>query len=172
MKKILSIVGFFSCLQLGMAQTEARFSAEVAKTTVGVGKKLKVVFSLENAKGSQFEAPDFVGLEVVSGPNVSSNVSIINGEVSQSTQYTYYLVAQKQGKYEVPSAGIKVGKQVLRTEAIPITVTASDDTVDEEDESTMLRSRDPFSDFFGRGQQAEPTRPQEPIKKKRATSRL
>jgi hypothetical protein len=176
MKKILFIIGFFSFINVAFAQEEASFTAEINKTTIGVGKKIKVTFTLKDATGSQFEAPDFEGFEVLSGPNVSSSMSIMNGDVTQSSAYTYYVVAQKVGKLEIPSAAIKVGKKTLRTAAIPITVVAqSDDDTEETDESNqnqMFQMVDPFADFFDRSQMPEATPKTEAPKKKRATTRM
>jgi hypothetical protein len=176
MKKILLIIGFFSFIQVGFAQEEAIFTAEINKTTIGIGKKIKVTFTLKDATGIQFEAPDFEGFEVLGGPNVSSSMSIMNGDVSQSSAYTYYVSAKKVGKLEIPSAAIKVGKKTLRTAAIPITVVAqSDDDTEDEDENKqnqMFRMADPFADFFGRGQMPEATPKTEAPKKKRATTRM
>ncbi len=174
MKKILFIIGFFSFINMGFAQEEASFTAEINKTNIGVGKKIKVTFTLKNAAGSHFESPDFKGFDVLSGPNVSSSMSIMNGDVTQSSVYTYYIMAQKVGKFEIPSASIKVGKKELYTAPIPITVVAQSDDLDEDeaDQNQPFLMKDPFTDFFGRSQMPEATPRTETPKKKRATTRM
>ncbi len=82
------------------------------KPTVRVGETFQVVYQL-NAEAGSFERPDFGGLEVLSGPNVSSssNISFINGHMSQSytVTYSFYVQAPKEGTYTIGPAAVKVG---------------------------------------------------------------
>jgi BatD DUF11 like domain len=116
---LLSVATLFSTKLLAQ---EAKFTVEVNRNEVAVGKRFKVIFTLENANGSNFELPKMDNFEVVSGPNVSSSFSMMNGETTQSMRYTYYMVAQTIGSFPIPSATIKVGKEKLRTEPIVIKV--------------------------------------------------
>ncbi|HQU59953.1 MAG TPA: BatD family protein, partial [Saprospiraceae bacterium] len=95
MKRIALLVA--ACFLLAgsplVAQENARFSVEVSSDSILMGNYFKVVFTLENANGEQFEAPLFQGFDVVSGPSFSSSISVINGQTSQKVSYTYYLQA-------------------------------------------------------------------------------
>lgn len=172
MKKFFFVVAFFLMLKNGVAQESPVFSAEINKTNVSVGQKIKVTYTLKDAKGDAFEDPDFKDFEVLSGPNVSSNMSIMNGNVSQSMSYTYYVAPKREGIFELPSAAIKVGKKTLRTAPIAITVLAKSENSEDEEEVEDLRTNDPFADFFGRRTMPETMPKAEPTKKKRATSRM
>jgi hypothetical protein len=53
-----------------------------------------------------FRAPDFRGLTVLSGPNQSSSMQIINGAVSSTVTYSYVLVAPSVGTFTIGSSSL------------------------------------------------------------------
>ncbi len=143
---ILSVALFFNTKAVAQ---EAKFTVEVSRNEVAVGKRFKVTFTLENANGSNFDLPQMDNFEVVSGPNVSSSFSMMNGETTQSMRYTYYMVAPNIGSFSIPSATIKVGKEKLRTEPIAIRVLEKTEKskTDSEEEEQGEQSFDPFKGF-------------------------
>lgn len=87
-------------------QAEAgRFVTTVTPGSVNVGDRIQVVFTLQGA-GKNFKAPSFQDFNVLMGPSQSSNVSIINGSVTQSISFTYYLEAVKEGTFKIGGAEI------------------------------------------------------------------
>jgi hypothetical protein len=74
-----------------------------------------VSFTLENAEGANFMPPAFDEFEVASGPNTSSSMSIMNGQVSQKVTYTYYLRPRDIGNYFIEPASIESDEGVLET---------------------------------------------------------
>jgi hypothetical protein len=111
---------------------DAKFSVKVSKTTVNTNTKFKVEFVLENAGNGQFQAPKFEDFTVVGGPNQSSQMSIMNGEVSQSMTYTYMLMPKKTGEFVLPAASMKLKNETLKTEKVKIKVTEPSDEDDDE----------------------------------------
>ena len=112
---------------------EAKFSVKVSKTTVKTNAKFNVEFILENAGGGQFQAPKFEDFTVVGGPNQSSQMSIMNGEMSQSMTYTYTLMPKKTGDFVLPAASMKLKNETLKSEKVKIKVTEPSDEDDDED---------------------------------------
>ena len=100
---------------------DVKFTASVSKTEVGTTEQFEVTFSL-NGNGDKFIAPGFSGFLVVSGPNVSQSMSIINGASSTSMAYSYDLVAVKPGTYTIGPATIVVNGKTLSTQPIKIKV--------------------------------------------------
>ena len=98
---------------------DIRFTASVNKTEVGTTEQFEVTFSV-NANGDHFTPPSFNGFLVVSGPNVSTSMSLINGSASSSMAYSYELVAVKEGTYTIGPATIVVNGKQLHTEPIKI----------------------------------------------------
>jgi len=52
------------------------FKQELSYDTVYMGNALQIKYSIQNANGD-FQAPDFDGFVIVSGPNVSSQPHIV-----------------------------------------------------------------------------------------------
>ena len=61
---------------------------------------------------------------VLSGPNQSTSMQIINGAVSASISYSYYLQPRNLGKYSIGSAKILYKDQEYKSEPIKIEVVA------------------------------------------------
>lgn len=98
-----------------------------APGAVEVGEQFRLQFVL-NAKGSGFKEPEIADFQVLSGPNQSSSSSIqwINGDMTQSVTntYTFILLAEKEGKFTIPSASIKAGGKTYESNPLTIEVVA------------------------------------------------
>ncbi|MBE0641567.1 MAG: protein BatD, partial [Bacteroidales bacterium] len=96
-----------------------------AKSQVVVGEQFRVVFTV-NGEGKDFRGPDFKGFSMLSGPNTSNSFStqIINGQISRSVSYsyTYYLLADQEGRFTVGSASISVNGNTYSSEPLVINV--------------------------------------------------
>lgn len=161
-------------------QENARFSVEVSTDSVLFGNYFQVQFTLENAQGTDFQAPDFTEFDIINGPNMSSSMSIMNGKVSQSVSYTYYLKPREIGNYYIHPASIKVGDKVLETNAKEVLVASNPDGIIQNPKNSQPQIGD---DWF-RGFDAMPRpdwleqmeRPQEPRqappKSKKKTTRI
>jgi hypothetical protein len=98
---------------------DAQLTASLNRTKVGAGESVFITFSI-NTNGSDFKAPAFPPeLRIISGPNQSTSMQWINGNMSQSISYSFGLLAQKEGKYTIKPATIKVnGKTIQSNEVI------------------------------------------------------
>lgn len=118
MKKKLTLIIGCVAFMMGshlMAQDGPKFTMEVSSDSVLMNNYFTVAFSLENAEGTNFLPPTFDEFEVVSGPNTSSSMSIMNGQVSQKVTYTYYLRPREIGNYYIEAASIESEEGVLET---------------------------------------------------------
>lgn len=123
MKRILLSLLFFTGITAGlMAQDGARFTVEVSTDSILFGNYFKVTFTLENARGNEFSAPDFSEFHVVSGPNQASSMSIVNGAMTQSISYSYYLEPKDIGNFYIQPASVAVEGQVMETLPIEVMV--------------------------------------------------
>lgn len=105
------------------AQKEARFTVSISSDSVLLGHYFSVTFTLENGNGRNFTPPEFApDFEVVGGPSTSTSMSIVNGDMTQSTSYTYYLRPRETGHYFVHAASIEAGKTTLETEPVEVLV--------------------------------------------------
>jgi hypothetical protein len=92
---------------------------------VSLGEQFEITFSI-NGNGSSFIGPPINGFAVLSGPNpsTSSNVQIINGQMSQtiSTSFSFYLQATQVGTFAIPGATITVNGKKYKSNALTIKV--------------------------------------------------
>lgn len=102
MKRIFILTLIFTSLGI-FAQKEASFSAKVNKDEVLMGNYIKIEFTLNNING-KFEAPQFEDFTIVSGPNTSSSMYVVNGKTSSKLTYTYYLKPKKEGEIFIENA--------------------------------------------------------------------
>lgn len=115
---LLFLLGFRS-----MAQ-DVQFSGS-SKPVVAVGETFALTYTL-NAQGANFRGPSISGFDVISGPNTSTTSSIraINGRTSMSITYTYayYLLASREGTFEIPAATVTVDNKMYRSNVVTIKV--------------------------------------------------
>lgn len=118
MKKITFILFLiFSVTQL-FAQ---KFTASASKARVAVGEQFQISFTL-NTNGSNFTPPLLNDFDVYSGPNQSTSMQFINGNMSQSLSLSYILAAKKEGQFVIASASINTSAGKLQSNPITIEV--------------------------------------------------
>ena len=121
MKKLFIILLLF-CSALTHAQ-QLKVSAD--KNPALVGEQILVQYSI-NTKAENFKSPNFSGLQVLSGPNPStqSSYSFVNGKSqrSGSTTYSFYLKAVKEGTYNISPAAIIVKGETITSKAYQLKV--------------------------------------------------
>lgn len=67
-------------------------------------------------------SPQSDGFVIISGPSQSSNIQIINGEMSASKTIQWRLAPTKTGKQEIKPVSVKYLRKVYRTKAVSVTV--------------------------------------------------
>ena len=95
-KNSISLFACFSLLFLlfTFQSTAQKFTAQTSKNQLAVGELFQISFTL-NASGSNFKAPNLNDFDVYSGPNQSTSMQIINGNMSQSISLSYMLSPKK-----------------------------------------------------------------------------
>ena len=100
-----------------------------APSIVEVGERFRVQYTVNSQDVSNFTYPKFDGFDVMYGPSTSqqSSFQYINGQMSQSSSYTYTftLMATKAGTYTIPPASVVVGGQTYKSQSLNIQVVAS-----------------------------------------------
>lgn len=123
-RRFFLIIAGLVIANLAFAQ-QVRFDAEASGTEVGVGVPFDVTFTLHNAKGSSFSPPSFGVLQVLSGPNMMTTSTFVNGAQSSSVGYSFTLVASKKGAVTIGPAKIIVKGQTLTTSPVKVNVSKS-----------------------------------------------
>jgi len=120
------IIKIFAALSIITSAASAQtFTASVDNTSVGVNDQFQIsfTFSGKDINGiKSFNPPNFNGFMVLSGPNQSTSMSIVNGAVSASATYSYYLQARSTGKFTIGAATINYSGKSFTSQPLEITV--------------------------------------------------
>ena len=118
----LSFILFLFCSPIIQAQT---LKVAADKNPAIVGEQILVQYSIDT-KAENFKSPNFNGLQVLSGPNPStqSSYTFVNGksQSSNSTTYSFYLKAIKEGIYNITPATITVNGKAISSNALVLNV--------------------------------------------------
>jgi hypothetical protein len=105
---------------------DATFTASVNSTKVQAGEQFQLTLIISGGDMNSvrnLKAPDFSQFVVISGPNQSTNMQWINGQVSATMSYSYILYARQPGKFTISSAAIEYKGKTLKSGPIQIEVT-------------------------------------------------
>lgn len=100
---------------------EISFTASVNRNPIGTNEQFSITFTI-NAQASNFQAPSFKDFNILSGPNQSTSMQFINGNMSQSVSFTYYLQAKSEGTYRIDPATIEVNGVKIKSNALTLNV--------------------------------------------------
>ncbi|MCM1311993.1 MAG: BatD family protein [Bacteroides sp.] len=121
---LIFIIGIIVTLSSAVAE-DITFTAS-APSTVEVGDKFRVQFTVNTQDVQNLKAPDFKGFEVVYGPSpsTSSSFQIINGHTSHqsSVTYTFVLLCDNAGTYTIESASIQAEGKTVRSKPLKVRV--------------------------------------------------
>ncbi len=127
------------------AKAQSTLSASVDKDQVAFGDYFQLTFTFEGAQGGKnLRPPAFNNFMVLSGPNQSTRMQIINGAVSSSISYTYILQPRDEGKFTIGSASIEAEGKKYQSQPITIEVvkgTAQPRSKRAENETPDIRSQ-------------------------------
>lgn len=124
----LQAVGYglalFFVLLTSQASTaqEIIFRATVNKNRVALNETFQITFTLENADGKNFTPPPFTDFYKLGGPNQSTSMQFINGNMSRSISFSYFLQPKSEGTFTISPATIEVQGRTLKTNSVTIEV--------------------------------------------------
>lgn len=163
----------FTCLIICfgslLLRSQSTFEVRVAADTILAGCPLEVAFTLKGGRSSDFTPPDFKGFRIQRGPNHASTFSMVNGNSSQSTTISYFLVAEQPGDIYIGPAFVKSGDQELETIPMKIKVLANPDGESRQYSLREEKLELPGFDIWGDDFPAPAPKPEE---KKRKTTKL
>lgn len=123
-KKLLWII-FLFITGIFLNSFAQDFNATVDRTTVGQYDRFQVYFTFNGSDingVSNFRPPSFQGFRVLSGPNQSTSMQIINGKVSGSLTFSYILQPTNIGEFTIGSASVDYNGKTYRTSPLKITI--------------------------------------------------
>lgn len=97
----------------------------VDKNPAIIGEQILIQYSIDG-KSENFKSPNFNGLQVLSGPNPStqSSYTFINGKAqsNSSTTYSFYVKAVKEGIFTISPASIKLDGKTIKSNPLKIRI--------------------------------------------------
>lgn len=152
-------------ISLGLMTVQAQditVKAQLYKDTVGSEEYIKISFVVENAQKVDFTAPTFKDFAEAVPTGTSTNVSFINGQMTQSMSYNYLLTHFGKGTYVIEPAIIEIKGEIFQSDILEVVVVETAKTPDPLSEMEKMRSRFgmdqlniDLEDFFNRMPQLE-----------------
>ena len=118
------VAALMMCWTVGAGQS-VKFEASVDRPSVGLGEQFTYILTLEGqvaGGGKNLQLPDLSKFHIMSGPNQSTSMQIINGAISSSVTYSYILQPKEMGTVTIGPAAIEAGGSVLKTSSVSIEV--------------------------------------------------
>ncbi|HWB62966.1 MAG TPA: BatD family protein, partial [Chitinophagales bacterium] len=137
---LMGMLGFFVAA-CNVAYGQAKFYITAPKS-VPVNQNFQVNVVLENANGSGLKAPSFNDFQLLSGPNTSTSMQWVNGNVTQSVTYSYILQPKQEGTFKIGKASIVVSGVTMESNELTVEVTKA-----AAQQQTQRRQRNPFDPF-------------------------
>lgn len=118
---ILNFILLFT--SVSMAQTTDSCYAK-APTEVGIGQSFK--YTVTTFEKGEVISSDFGRFELINGPNIgtSTSISMVNGHIDQTTQYTYtyYLSCEKEGEFSIPGVTFSFDGRLVKSNIVIVRV--------------------------------------------------
>jgi oxygen tolerance protein BatD len=140
---------------------EGVIRSDVDARKIGIEDQVQLTITVEGASTlpEEIAMPPLTNLRLVGGPGVSTQMSFVNGRVTQSRSWTYVLQPLAAGRSEVGVVKARFGAVEETAPAIPIEVVAGSVKPRQHARRPVDPfGEDPFDAFFGqeRGKAAEP----------------
>lgn len=114
---LLIAIGFAS---ISYAQ-DFKLIASTSHTEVATGDRFQIEFTA-NDQFTNFKAPNLSDFRVLSGPNQSTNMSWVNGNMTAQITYSYILMAIKEGEFTLSPAVCAYQGKAYNSNSLTITV--------------------------------------------------
>jgi len=139
------ITSFVIAVLLSTFAFAASFTVNVSKNKIDLSEYVQITYTIQGGNDKSFSPGMFTGFDVASGPNSSSQVSIINGKMTSTKTYSYYLKAKKEGKFMIKGGFVYINGKKYNAKLITIEVTKSKTT--EQADSLSKTKQGSFDDF-------------------------
>ena len=123
--KLISLFVFYFLLVTPRLVFAQEFTASVDETTVSENDRFQVSFTFSGStinNLSNFSPPSFENFMILSGPNQSTSIQIINGAQSASLTYSFVIQAKSIGTFTIGLASIEQNGTTYKSDPLKISV--------------------------------------------------
>ena len=117
-KILVSIFVIISTVQAA----DIELSTYVDKNQLARHETVKYTIEIKGARNVEVPRPNFENFQVRSGPSQSSQIQIINGEMSVNKTVSWWLSPAKSGKIEIPPVKLQYKGNTYTSNKITLTV--------------------------------------------------
>jgi hypothetical protein len=144
LSKCLVLTFVMLILVYPVSAQDVQIVATVSKNRVSQDERFEYRVEVKGASVSlpNPEIPPLKGMLILSGPNSSTSVQIINGKMSQSKSYSYILQAQQPGKVTIAPATVEVNGQSVASNKIDIEVTKAGEKPTQQNQPTSRKDQE------------------------------
>jgi hypothetical protein len=116
------MIGLPSANVQAQQHRDITFDAKVNKQKMLLNSTLEYSVSLRNSRGEDFQAPDFQGFTVLSGPGRTMGTNIVNGVSTTYQSYSWLLQPLKTGRFIIGPASIRAKGRTYQTNSKAVEV--------------------------------------------------
>ncbi|WP_441000873.1 BatD family protein [Fodinibius sp. SL11] len=120
------------------AQSTVSVEASLSQTTVYTGERINLSIEISGSFNnvSRPELPEFENFRLLSNnPSTSRSYRYINGQSTVSYTYSYYLIAQKKGKFQLPAVNVSIDGETYSTNPIAVNIIDRNESAKSQDSS-------------------------------------
>jgi hypothetical protein len=134
---LLPLLALFSGSAFG--QSPVSVEATVSETTIYTGERVSLSIEVSGNFNniSRPDLPEFEGFRLLSNnPSTSRSYRYVNGESSTSYTYSYYLIAQNKGSYQIPPINISIDGETRQTDPINVKIVNRNESAESSESET------------------------------------
>ena len=100
---------------------QSKLTLTLSSDSLTINSYVVLKYTLEGT-GFEFQKPDLTEWKVVSGPNTSQQMSIMNGVVSKSMSIQYTILMDSIGDFILPASYVTFEEKVIELPIVKMTV--------------------------------------------------
>ena len=154
-------VGFSNVQAQNEENIDKYITAIVASDTILDGNAFEFKIIIRNLQGD-FTPPTFSNFDIVGGPNMSTSMQYVNGNMFRESTYTYFLKARNLGEQYIEESYLKLAQEDMETEPISVYILDNPEQI-RKDYRVSSKTESPL--IFPFGKQSEPELKKKPKRK-------
>jgi len=135
MKSVIII--FISCMTclmfLDVQGQEPTLRVELCSDTILLGHDFTLTYIVEGGQINDLQSPNLESFNILGGPNTSTSMSFINGQMSAKSSVNFILQGIQIGEFTIAPTKILINETEFESEALKIVVLENPDGITPED---------------------------------------
>lgn len=139
----INIILFIILLSGLGVKAQVDFKASLNRSEIGKSERFKLSYTV-NAEGEKFQPPELNNFRVLSGPNRSASMRVINFQRSVENTYSYVLMPKTSGIFSIGPASVQVEGKIYVSNSVRIKVTEQNPSSEDPSDPYTKAGQDAF----------------------------